>query len=412
MPARPLIDRDRESLLPTYDRVPIEIVRGEGVHLWDADGKRYLDCVAGLGVNALGYAHPRIAAAVARQMEAYTHISNAYPQQPQVELAERLRAASGCARVFFCNSGTEAMEAAFKLARRRGAQQGKTVVFGFTGGFHGRTMAPLSVMSQERYRAGFGPFLPDCRTLPFNDVQALETAIGPDTCAVVVECIQGEGGLHCLTPDCAVALGRLRDRHGFLLIADEVQAGLCRTGRVFSYEHWTLRPDLVLLAKALGGGLPLGALLVGGDAADVLGPGSHGSTFGGNPVACAAGCAVLDELFERDLAGRADTVGARLADGLRDIVSAYPAVACEARGKGLMAGLALRVDAAPVRDRCRERGLLVNVTSGSVLRFLPPLMFSENDVDDALDMLRGALDMPRGALDLPGDAIRASSTTS
>ena len=386
-----VIERDLQVLLHTYRRLPIEMSTGEGVYLFDAADQRYLDFFAGLAVNALGYRHPRIEEAILSQLHRYTHLSNIFAQEPQIELAERLLRATGQSRVFFCNSGTEATEAAIKLSRLWGASSGKQVLVGFDGGFHGRTMGALSLMSQEKYRHGYEPFLDHCCTLPYNDVAALETAIDENTCAVFLEFIQGEGGIRPVSDEFFRSLSALRERYGFLIIADEIQAGIGRTGAMFSYQHWSATPDVVLVAKSLGGGLPLGALLVNDALTSTFTPGKHGSTFGGNPVACAAGIALLDTLEEEKIIPRVREMGNYLLQRLAALKDRFHDAILEVRGLGYMIGIEFRFDVEPLMYACLERGLLVNVTQGNVVRLLPPLLIQRNHIDDAMDILTEVL---------------------
>lgn len=374
-----LFERDTDAILGTYNRLPLHIVRGEGVHLIDSEGRRYLDFFGGLAVNALGYGHPAVLGAIREQSERYLHLSNLFPQEPQVALAERLRDSTGYDRVYFANSGAEVMEAAFKLARRRGGAEGRTRMLAFSGAFHGRSLTALSLMDAEAYREGFGPYHPDCEILPFNDVDALRAGVDSTVSAVFLEFLQGEGGIVPASGEFIAELLRLRERYGFLLVADEIQAGMGRTGALLSFEHYGARPDLVAVAKSLGGGLPLGALLVDAPLRDVLGKGSHGSTFGGNPVACAAGCAVMDVLAD-GLLEHVRAIGTELRDALHALATRHPALVREVRGRGCMVGIACTRDMRPAVRLCLDRGLLINVTRGSVVRLLPPLIITSEHV--------------------------------
>lgn len=386
-----LAERDKQVLLPTYRRLAPEISGGEGLYLTDTSGGRYLDFFAGLAVNALGYRHPRIEAAIIDQLRRYSHVSNYFAQEPQVALAERLVDMSSYPGVFFCNSGTEAAEAAIKLSRAWGAAAGKRGLIGFEGGFHGRTMGPLSLMSQSGYRQGFAPFLGECRSLPFDDPEAFEAAVDESTCAVFLEFIQGEAGIRPVSDHMCARILALRERFGFLLVADEVQAGLGRTGSMFSFDHWNVRPDIVLIAKALGGGLPLGAILAREEFRDVFSPGMHGTTFGGNPVACAAGSAVLDVMREDNLIEHAQAMGAHLFSRLATLRERFPNLIRDVRGMGCMAGMELARDAAPIVADCLRRGLLVNATQGTVIRLLPPLILQVEHIDMAIEILSSSL---------------------
>jgi acetylornithine/N-succinyldiaminopimelate aminotransferase len=389
-----LYERDLASILHTYTRLPIEIERGDGVYLVGRDGRRYLDFFGGLAVNALGYGSPTVLDAIRTQIERYLHLSNLFPQESQVALAERLRARSGFDRVYFANSGAETMEAAYKLVRRWCAGTKRFEILAFSNAFHGRTMAGLSMMDAEKYREGYGPFLPGCRVLPFNDVDALRAAVSHSTAAVVFEPVQGEGGVVPLDRAFADELRSLRQQYNFLLVDDEIQTGMGRTGRFLAAEHFGLEPDIVTLAKSLGGGLPLGAVLVRESLADVFLPGGHGSTFGGNPVACAAGVAVMDAL-ENGVMENAGRSGALLQEGLRRLQSEFPMSISEVRGIGCMQGVVCTAPAKPVQKHCLRQGFLVNVTRERVLRLLPPLVITEAHVEEALTHLRNAFKSSR-----------------
>lgn len=386
-----LSDRGQAAFFHTYKRLPLQPERGEGMFLFASDGRRYLDMFAGIAVNALGHAHPRIVAAITGQAGRYIHVSNYFTQEPQVRLAELLLQHSGMARVFFANSGTEAMEGALKIARRWGDTRGKHAIVGFSNAFHGRTFGALSVMDRPNYKDGFGPFLDDCGSLPFNDVAALAAGLGPGTAAVVLECVQGEGGIRPITPAFAAALKELRHEHGFLIIADEIQSGAFRTGRFLAADHFDLQPDLVTLAKPIGGGLPLGAILGADSVAEVLQPGMHGTTFGGNPVACAAGVVVLEEIVASRLDARSADLGTYFLHRLQELAAALPLLAKEARGLGLMLGLELQIEADPVVAAMRDRGILINATDKTVLRFVPPLIVGKDDIDLTMDALHAVL---------------------
>lgn len=376
-------------LMKTYARAPMIIVRGEGVRLWDADGREYLDFLSGISVNNLGHCHPRVVAAIREQAGEYLHCSNLYYSLPQARLAGRLAEMSIGGQVFFCNSGSEAVEAAVKLARkyywqRRGTAAVPPQVLTFSGAFHGRTLAALAATG--RYLDGFAPLPTGFVQVPFNDLAAAEAALDDSFCAVLVEPVQGEGGVIPAVPGFLAGLRRLCEARGVLLIFDEIQTGLGRTGRLFAYEHQGVRPDVLVLAKALGGGLPLGALVARDDVAVAFSPGDHGSTFGGNPVACRAALAALDVLAEEDLPSRAAALGERFTARLRDLARRYPFVR-EVRGLGLMHGLELNFPGRPFVDACRERGLLMNCTAERVLRFLPPLIVTEAEIDQAVAVL-------------------------
>ncbi len=376
-----LLEREAQSLLATYRRLPVDIVRGEGAHLYDAQGNAYLDFLGGVAVNTLGYGHAGLQKAIAEQVARYIHVSNYFVQQPQVELAEMLKEITGYRRVFFCNSGTEAIEGALKLARKWGSANNRSRIVSMENSFHGRTMGALSLMTNTAYREGFGPFLDGCVAIPFSDVDALNRTVAKDTAAVFIECIQGEGGIVAMSQAFAERLAELRAEFGFLLVADEVQSGIGRTGRFLACEHYNLRPDIVTLAKPLGGGLPLGAILVNERVEDVLKPGNHGTTFGGNPVACAAGKVVLNEVVHNGLMKNAAAVGSYFLEQLNALQRDFPTLVKSVRGRGLMVGVELAVEGKPILDALLERKIIINVTSKTVLRFLPPLIIEPMHVD-------------------------------
>jgi predicted acetylornithine/succinylornithine family transaminase len=384
-------DQDAALLFHTYRRLPLEITHARGVFLVAADGDQYLDMVGGIAVNALGYAHPAVISAICDQARRYVHLSNYFAQEPQLRLAEILTSATGLPRAFFTNSGTESVEGALKLARKWGIQRGKTEILSFNGAFHGRTFGSLSLMDRTAYREGFGPFLDGFRTIELNDTAALIGAVSNRTAAVVVECIQGEGGVRPLSQEFAAALQNLHRSGSFLLIADEIQSGVGRTGTFCAYEHFGLHPDVVLLAKPIGGGLPLGVILATEATAAVLQPGSHGSTFGGNPVACAAGHAVIREILDGNLLENVRRMGRRLLNGLSGIASRLPHIVREVRGFGLMVGMELHREGDPVVSATRDRHVLVNCTDRTVLRFLPPLIVGPDHIDTALGAVEDAM---------------------
>lgn len=385
-----LIEREHEHFLQTYKRLPIEVDRAEGMYVYAADGTRYLDFLGGIAVNALGHSHPRVIAAVERQLHRYMHVSNYFYQDAQVEFVERLCAMSGYTRAFLSNSGAEANEGAMKLARAHGSPLGKRGIIGFTGGFHGRTYGVLSIMDKPRYKDGMGPFLPDTQILPFNDTAALRAAVDETTCAVAIEFLQGEGGIHWATREFVDELMALREKFGFLVIGDEIQAGAGRTGDFFSFERFGIRPDIVTLAKGIGGGLPLGAIITTESLATAWGSGQHGSTFGGNAVACAAGSAVLDQLREGAMAN-ARIMGDHLLDALRTLADEFPELVREARGAGAIVGLELAVPAAPIVDALLDRHVIANSTGETVIRLVPPLIFGEEHVGELMGALRGVM---------------------
>lgn len=382
-----------QFLMNTYARLPISLVRGQGCFVYDAEGREYLDCVAGIAVNVLGHAHPDLVEAITRQARQLIHTSNLFYTEPQTLLARRLVELSFADKVFFCNSGAEANEAAIKLARRYATKRfgpERTEILTMTNSFHGRTLASLSATGQPKLQEGFGPLVPGFRYVPFNDPSALEAAITSHTAAIMLEPLQAEGGV--IVPDTGY-LKAVRDictKHNILLIFDEVQTGMGRTGTLFAYQHFDLAPDIMTLAKGLGGGIPIGACLATQEVSTAFEPGTHASTFGGNPLACAAALKVLEVLVEGGKLDHGRMIGEYLAKGLATLKDQYPCVT-QARGLGLLQGLELSVDGKPLVMECLDRRVLINCTVGRVLRFVPPLIMTTTQVDRLLSVLSGVL---------------------
>jgi acetylornithine/N-succinyldiaminopimelate aminotransferase len=372
----------RFPVLPVYTRQDLTFVRGEGTTLYDAEGRAYLDFLAGIAVVGLGHCHPAPLAAAHAQLDRLWHVSNLYWTEPMVELAQRLSARAGGARAFFCNSGTEAVEAGLKYARKA---TGKPGVVALSGSFHGRTMGALSVTGQPGKREAFEPLLPHVQFANPNDIASLEASISAETGCILLEPLQGEGGVHVLEAAFVAAARRIADEIGAVLLFDEVQTGVGRTGAFFAHEHVGVRPDALMLAKGLANGLPIGCLLVFDEAPEGFAAGDHASTFGGNPVACAAASAVCDELTDEFLA-TVTANGLVLADGL----AALPGVR-DVRGAGLMLGAELDRPAADVVAACAERGLLVGTAGADVLRLTPPLIVTTTEIEHALDALEEVL---------------------
>lgn len=383
------LQRGQAVLMPTYARQPLVLVRGQGTRLWDEHGREYLDLVAGIAVCNLGHAHPAVTAAVSRQLAELVHVSNLYYTIPQIELAERLVSLSFADQVFFCNSGAEANEGAIKLARRYSREKfgpGRFKIICTENSFHGRTLAALSATGQAKFWDGFEPLVPGFTFVPFNDLEAMAAAVDDTTCAILVEPIQGEGGVRLPSPDYLAGLRELCDRHQLLLILDEIQVGLGRTGRLFAYEHYNLQPDIMTLAKALANGLPIGALLARQEVAAAFVPGSHASTFGGGPVVTTAAKVVLEILARPEFLAAVREKGAYFLAGLQEIQQRRPVIR-EVRGLGLILGVELATDGLPVVAACREKGVLINCTQGNVLRFLPPLIISREEIARFLNIL-------------------------
>ena len=383
---------EARHVLQTYRRNPVTFVRGQGVRLFDSQGREYLDLLSGIGVASLGHAHPGLARALTDQAQTLIHTSNLFYHPFQGQLAERLAHLSGLPRAFFCNSGTEAVEACLKFARRYWYTRGepRTEIVALEGSFHGRTLGALSVTSDEHYRAPFAPMVPGVRFVPVNDAQALASAVSTTTAAIIAEPIQGEGGVRPLTRAFATAITEACDKTGALLIADEVQSGLGRTGYPFYFAALGLTPDLISLGKALGAGVPVGAALVSQRVADNIAFGDHGSTYGGNLLACRAALCFLDELVGGGLLGHVGRVGRHFEQRLRAIALRHPMVK-EVRGAGLIWGLELSRDAAAVVPAALAQGVIVNRTAETVIRLLPPLVITEAEADEALGRLDAAL---------------------
>jgi acetylornithine/N-succinyldiaminopimelate aminotransferase len=391
-----LATREAAAILPTYRRQPVVFVRGEGVWLVDAQGRRYLDFLSGLGVTSLGHAHPVVAEAVAEQSRRLVHVSNLYYTEPQVALAERLKTTLGWPEgwAFFCNSGAEANEAAIKLARRHGKAQhdGKVNVVALEGGFHGRLLGALLLTGDTAKHAPFQPLGNWVRHVPYDDPDALDKAVGDDTCAVWVEVVQGEGGVRVVPDEVLVSAREACDRVGALLVIDEVQTGLGRLGAWYGWQTTPVTPDVVCLAKALANGLPIGAIVAHGQAAKAFGPGDHATTFGGGPVVCAAALAVLEVIAAEDLVARAVRLGQALIARLAALGEGRQLVQ-GVRGRGLLQALVLsRPAAADITARALDEGLLVNAVAPDALRLAPPLLIGEAELDDMAARLGRALD--------------------
>jgi predicted acetylornithine/succinylornithine family transaminase len=378
----------------TYGRQPLVLIRGEGSRVWDAEGREYLDFVAGLAVCSLGHAHPVIAQAASAQLARLVHVSNIYYTTPMVELAEDLVSLSFADRVFFCNSGAEAIEGAIKLCRRYAQERfgtGKHKIVCMQDSFHGRTFGALSATGQEKFWQGFEPLLPGFVFVPFNDLAVLQAALDDTICAILLEPVQGEGGVNLAGEGYLAAVRQLCNQKSILLVFDEVQCGLGRTGKLFAYEHFGVTPDIMVLAKALAGGLPMGALLATEEVAQGFVPGAHASTFGGGPVIAAAAKVSLGILSDPSFLAAVREKGAYLGEKFQDLKSRFSVVE-EVRGLGLMWGMQLSREGTPVVTACRERGLLVNCTQGNVIRLLPPLVVEKAELDRGMGILAQALE--------------------
>ncbi|NOX37094.1 MAG: aspartate aminotransferase family protein [Calditrichaeota bacterium] len=385
------IQESEQYFLPVYRRLPLEVQYGQGVFLYDRQGKAYLDFFSGLGVNALGYQHPRVQKAIEQQLKRNLHLSNFFVQDVQIELARKLLQLAGYDRLFFTNSGTEAIEGILKIVKKWGKARQKDHIICFENAFHGRTLGALSITAQEKYQKSFTPLLPGVIQLPYNDPGALLRTVNGRTAAIFLEFIQGEGGIVPAEPEFIQAIQTVREQHDVLVVGDEIQAGIGRTGKFMAYQHFDMQPDLVASAKALGGGLPLGAFLVRASLADVLQRGEHGTTFGGSPLSCAAGLAVLQEIEEKNLLQHVQKTGAYLLNQLRNLQSEFPDRIKTVRGLGLMAAMEMHQDTFPLVLKGLEKGIVLNSTAGNVLRFLPPLIVEASHIDQGVDIIRDIL---------------------
>jgi acetylornithine/N-succinyldiaminopimelate aminotransferase len=377
-----------DYVVPCYTKTPLVIERGRGTRVWDAQGDEYLDFFPGWAVSGIGHCHRRVVEAVKRQAERLIHVSNNYYHELQAVLAETLVRHAFPGKAFFCNSGAEANEAAFKMVRKLGA--GRFEIIAMEKSFHGRTFAGISATGQAKFREGFEPVVPGFKHVPFNDFSALERAVTPKTIAVVLEPIQGEGGVHVADAQYMASVRRLCNDKKLYLILDEVQTGMGRTGRMFCYKNFGIEPDIMTLAKALGGGFPIGAMMAKKEIADVLSPGTHATTFGGGPLACAAALAVFEAIEKEKLLNNTVIVGSYLFKKLNDLKKKHPVIR-DVRGMALMAGIELSIEGKGIYEECLKNRLLINCTQGNVLRVMPPLVVREKEVDRAVDILDQAL---------------------
>ncbi len=388
------IEKADKYIMKTYGRYPLVPVKGEGCYLWDADGRKYLDFLAGVAVNNLGHCHPKVTAALRKQAGELIHCSNFYHIPQQIELAELLCSHSFADRAFFCNSGAEANEAAIKLARKYSREKfgaDRYEIITALSSFHGRTMATVSATGQEKVQRFFDPLLHGFKHVPFNDAEALRKAVSSGTCAVMLEPIQGEGGIVVPCAEYMRDVRKICDENHLILIFDEVQVGIGRTGKLFAHEHFGIAPDIMTLAKALAGGAPIGTMLAREEIAESFSPGTHGSTFGGNPLVTAAGIAAVRAILEEGILENAVEMGKYLTDRLESLKSKFPFIT-EVRGIGLMIGMELSVPGAEIVKQALAQGLLLNVAQDRVLRFLPPLIVKKNEIDEMAGILEGILE--------------------
>jgi acetylornithine/N-succinyldiaminopimelate aminotransferase len=387
------IDTAEQVLATTYSRMPVVFEKGAGATLWDTEGRAYTDFLAGIAVCGLGHAHPAVQAALAEQAGKLLHVSNLFYTKPQTELGEWLVRHSFADRVFFCNSGTEANEAAIKLARKYFYDKGYTGryrIIAMEQSFHGRTMGSLSATGQEKIRKGFEPVLGGFDFVPFNDIEALRDKLDETVCAVLLEPIQGEGGIVCPDPTYLPAVRRLCDTTGTLMILDEIQTGMGRTGKLFAYEHEGAAPDIMTLAKALGNGLPIGAMLARESVAQAFGPGAHATTFGGTPIMSAGALAVVKTMEREEIVERAARIGNYFMERLQGLQRHHERIEA-IRGRGLLLGMKLREDGAPLVNACLARGFVINCVQGDILRLAPPLIISTGEIDALIDCLDNIL---------------------
>jgi predicted acetylornithine/succinylornithine family transaminase len=391
-----LIEESKKYLMNTYNSAPIVLRKGRGMKVWSSDGKEYLDFIGGIAVNCLGHCHPRVVIALQKQAQRLIHVSNLYHIEPQIALAKLLIDHSFADKAFFCNSGAEAIEGAIKLARKYAKDRHtpeKCEIISANGSFHGRTLAALSATGQERLQKGFEPLMPGFRYVPFNDIDALEKTITNNTCAILLEPILGEGGIRVPSDDYFVKVRELCDKNSLLLICDEIQTGMGRTGKLFAYEHFKIEPDIITLAKGLGGGVAIGAILAKDAVADSFQPGTHGSTFGGNPLSCAAAVSTIETLLEDGfMLENCRRIGLYFKEKLEKLKKDFPSDIIEVRGLGMMLGVELTKTGGPIVEACAKRGFLINCTSGNVLRFTPPLIVVEQEIDHLIDVLEDILE--------------------
>ncbi|MCB0702448.1 MAG: acetylornithine/succinylornithine family transaminase [Candidatus Kapaibacterium sp.] len=385
-----LIEREKNSILQTYGRLPIEIEYAKDCYIYDNEGNEYLDFLGGIAVNVLGHSHPEIIDAIVKQSNQYLHVSNFFYQKPQIEIAEKLKFITKFDKVFFSNSGAESTEGALKFARKWGALHNKKDVVAFTGGFHGRTYGSLSLMEGEIYKKDMGPFLDNVKILKFNSIEELQSNLDSNTAAVFIEFIQGSGGLNVADPQWISKITELQEKYNFLIIADEVQSGLGRTGKFFSFEHYDIQPDIVTIAKGLGGGIPIGAILLNKKTSTLLGASEHGTTFGGNALACATGIVVLNHLIN-GLQTDINRISAYLKKKLQELILKHPDKIKSYKGLGLMCGLEFYDEAKPIVLELLNRRIITNSTSKTVLRLVPPYTIKNSMVDKLIDELDSIL---------------------
>ena len=391
MTTQEIIELYENYVMPTYFRTPLALAKGKGARVWDAEGKEYLDFFPGWAVSGLGHCHPKVTKAVKKQVGKIVHVSNNYLNELQGKFAELIIKNSFDGKVFFANSGAEANEGAIKLARRYGNATKRYEIITMEKSFHGRTMACISATGQEKVKIGFEPLLEGFKTVPFNNLPAVQDAISNKTIAILVEPIQGEGGINVAAREYLLGLRRLCDERDLLLIFDEVQTAMGRTGRLFCFQNFDVKPDIITLAKSLGNGVPIGAVVASRRICDILGPGSHATTFGGSPLVCSAGIATFETIQAERLLDNVNRISKFLFAKLGKLQKKYPALIKEVRGLGIMVGVELNIEGEEIVNRCREKGLLINCTQKNVLRIMPPLVVKKGQVNKAIKILDSVL---------------------
>jgi len=396
MEIKKFFDESSRYIMNTYNRFPVILRKGRGMKVWSSEGKEYLDFVGGVAVNILGHCHPRVVVAIQKQAQRLLHVSNYYYIEPQVKLAKLLVEHSFADKAFFCNSGAEANEAAIKLARKYSKEQispERYEIITAKNSFHGRTLATLTATGQEKIQKGFEPLVPGFKHVPFNDIDAIRKVITKETCAIMLEPIQGEGGVKLPDQNYLKGVRELCNENNLLLILDEVQTGMGRTGKFFAYEHFGITPDIMTIAKGLGGGVPIGAMLAIDKVASAFQPTTHATTFGGNPLVCAAAVATIETLIEDGfILDQCNRMGKYLRERLEQLKEEFPSLITEIRGMGLLLGMELTRDGDSIVRACLEKGVLINCTAGNVLRFIPPLIVRQRDIDHLVDVLEGVFE--------------------
>ncbi len=396
METRKFIEESNLYIMNTYKRFPVVLRKGRGMKVWGTDGKEYLDFVGGVAVNILGHCHPKVVIAIQKQAQRLLHVSNYYHIGPQIRLAKLLVKHTFADKVFFCNSGAEAVEGAIKLARKyakENVSSDRFEIITAENSFHGRTLAALTATGQEKFQKGFEPLVPGFRYVPFNNIKAITNSITDNTCAIMLEPIQGEGGVKIPDPDYLKEVRKICNENNLLLILDEVQTGMGRTGKFFAHEHFGITPDIMTIAKGLGGGTPIGAVLATDKVASAFQPGNHASTFGGNPLVCAAGVATVETLLEDGfILDQCNRMGIYMMERLGYLKDKFPSLIIDIRGIGLLIGMELSIECEPIVKECLKMGVLTNCTAGNVLRFIPPLIVQKKDIDYLINVLEKVLE--------------------